>query len=235
MDANQVLERLRAMGSPEAAVFAARYFKTGPGQYGEGDVFLGIRVGPLRQLARELKELPEAEVLTLLRSKFHEARLLALLILTRTATRGDSATRARVYDLYLGHTKYVNNWDLVDTSARDIVGGYLHDRDRSPLDRLTQSERLWERRIAVVATWYFIGRGEFDETLRIVERLLNDRHDLIHKAAGWMLREVGKRDRTALEGFLKRHQRTMPRTMLRYAIERFPDDLRRSYLRGEAE
>jgi 3-methyladenine DNA glycosylase AlkD len=232
LTAREALDRLRDLGSPEAAAFAARYFKTGPGQYGEGDIFLGIRAPVLRKLAAEFRALPEGEVLSLLRSEFHEARLLALLILVLVASKGDQVTKRRVYDLYLENTRFVNNWDLVDSSAREIVGGYLHDQDRGPLYRLARSESLWERRIAIVATHFFIARNDHAETLVVSKMLLKDPHDLIHKATGWMLREVGKRDQETLEEFLKIHCRAMPRTMLRYAIERFPADVRQVYLRG---
>ncbi len=228
----EALKRLHTLGSPEAAAFAARYFKTGPGQYGEGDVFLGIRVPVLRKLARESRDLDDGEVLSLLRSEYHEARLLALLILVLVASKGDQATKQRVYDLYLANTRFVNNWDLVDASAREIVGGYLHDKDRGPLHRLAWSESLWERRIAIVATHFSIARHDFADTLRISEVLVADPHDLSHKAAGWMLREVGKRDRTTLEAFLAIHHRAMPRTMLRFAIEQFPPEVRVGYLKG---
>jgi 3-methyladenine DNA glycosylase AlkD len=232
MSAHEIRARLRGLGSPEAAAFAARYFKTGPGQYGEGDIFLGIRVPVLRRLAREYRGLPEGELLALLRSEVHEDRLLALLILVTVANKGDEATKRRVFDLYLENTQHINNWDLVDTSAREIVGGYLFDKDRSLLDRLVRSESLWERRIAIIATFHFIRRDDFADTLRIAEVLLTDPHDLIHKAVGWMLREVGKRDQPTLESFLMKHRRAMPRTMLRYAVERFPEALRQSYLKG---
>jgi 3-methyladenine DNA glycosylase AlkD len=232
LNAREALDRLRDLGSPEAAAFAARYFKSGPGKYGEGDICLGIRAPVLRKLAAEFRALPEGEVLSLLRSEFHEARLLALLILVLVASKGDEETKRRVYDLYLENTRFVNNWDLVDSSAREIVGGYLHDKDRGPLYRLARSESLWERRIAIVATHFFIARNDYAETLVVSEMLLKDPHDLIHKATGWMLREVGKRDRSTLEEFLKKHCRAMPRTMLRYAIERFPADVRQGYLKG---
>lgn len=228
----EALERLRTLGSPEAAAFAARYFKTGPGQYGEGDVFLGILVPVLRKLARSFRSLDDGEVVSLLRSEYHEARLLALLILVLVASKGDQATKRRAYDLYLTNTRFVNNWDLVDASSREIVGGYLQDKDRGPLDRLARSASLWERRIAIVATHHFIARHDFADTLKVSKVLLADPHDLIHKAAGWMLREVGKRDRATLEGFLSIHHRAMPRTMLRYAIERFEPDIRLGYLKG---
>jgi len=226
------LDRLHALGSPEAAAFAARYFKTGPGLYGEGDVFLGARVPALRKLAGEFRALPEGEVLSLLGSEFHEARLLALLIWVRAASKGDEATKRRVYDLYLANSRSVNNWDLVDASAREIVGGYLNDKDRGPLHRLARSASVWDRRIAIVATHYFIARHDFADTLGIARILLGDTHVLIHKAAGWMLREVGKRDQATPEEFLRAHHGAMPRTMLRYAIERFPPDVRRAYLTG---
>jgi 3-methyladenine DNA glycosylase AlkD len=232
LTASEALDRLRALGSPEAAAFAARHFKSGPGQYGEGDIFLGIRVPVLRKLATEFRALPEGEVLSLLRSDFHEARLLALIILVLDATKGDRVTKRRVYDLYLENARFVNNWDFVDSSAREIVGGYLYDKDRGPLYRLARSESLWERRIAIVATHFFIARNEHAETLAVSEMLLKDPHDLIHKATGWMLREVGKRDLASLGRFLKTHCPAMPRIMLRYAIERFPADIRQIYLKG---
>jgi 3-methyladenine DNA glycosylase AlkD len=230
--AREIQARLRELGSPEAAAFAARYFKTGPGQYGEGDVFLGIRAPVMHGLARECRATPMSALLRLLRSGVHEDRMLALLVMVGTAKGGDEATRRHIFDVYLANTRHVNNWDLVDASAREIVGGYLADKDRSILDRLALSEQLWERRISIIATHHFITRGDFADTFRIAETLLADRHDLIHKAVGWMLREVGKRDQAVLEAFLKRHHRGMPRTMLRYAIERFSSEVRRAYLEG---
>jgi 3-methyladenine DNA glycosylase AlkD len=211
----------------------AGYFRTGPGDYGEGDQFLGIRVPALRKLARALRGTPLDAAAELMRSHWHEARLLALLLLADIHARGDAATREAVYRLYLDNTRYVNNWDLVDTSAPGIVGAHLVEGDHGVLDRLARSESLWERRIAIMATQHFIRRGDFGTTLRIAEMLVNDPEDLIHKAVGWMLREVGNRDRAAEETFLRRHHRTMPRTMLRYALEKFPPDLRAAYLRGE--
>ncbi|MFO0893112.1 MAG: DNA alkylation repair protein [Isosphaeraceae bacterium] len=230
LTASEIRERLRAMGSPEAAATAAGFFKTGPGQYGEGDRFLGVRVPALRTLARECRTLPLDQATELLRSEFHEERLLALLILVAQAEKGGPAAKERIYRLYLDQTRLINNWDLVDTSAPAIVGGYLADRSRKPLDRLARSRSLWERRIAIIATLHFIRRGEFADTLRIAETLLDDREDLIHKAVGWMLREAGKRDQAVLEGFLDQHASRMPRTMLRYAIERFPAEVRKAYL-----
>jgi 3-methyladenine DNA glycosylase AlkD len=233
MTVDAIRARVRSLGDPDAARAAARYFKTGPGQYAEGDLFVGLRAATLRQLAREYRDLPPEQAVELLQSPVHEDRSLALLILADAATRGDAARKKQVYDLYLAHTRFVNNWDLVDVSAAAVVGGHLAERSRRPLVRLAKSASLWERRIAIVATQHFIRRGEFADTLAVAELLLGDREDLIHKAVGWMLREVGQRDRATLEGFLRRHHRRMPRTALRYAIERFPEDLRRAYLSGD--
>ena len=225
--------RLRALGDAEDAVFLQRFFKTGPGEYGEGDRFLGIRVPPLRALVREFQHLPLAGVLELLRSEWHEERLFALLLMVRQYQTGDAEARTAIYDAYLANTRFIDNWDLVDSSAEHVVGAQLDDRDRSVLDALARSESVWERRIAIIATFHFIRRGELADTFRIAEALLGDRHDLIHKAVGWMLREAGKRDQAAEEEFLRKHHRSMPRTVLRYAIERFPEPLRRRYLAGE--
>jgi 3-methyladenine DNA glycosylase AlkD len=231
--ASDVLARLEALGDPEHARFVAGYFRTGPGEYGEGDRFLGIRIPVLRGLVREYRGLPLEQTAELLRSPWHEARLLACLLLADAYARGDAAARDAIYRLYLDSTGHINNWDLVDSSAPHVVGAHLEAGDRTVLERLARSESLWERRIAILATQHFIRRGDFGTTLKIAEMLVDDRHDLIHKAVGWMLREVGNRDRAAEEAFLRRHQRTMPRTMLRYAIEKFPPDLRQAYLRGE--
>jgi 3-methyladenine DNA glycosylase AlkD len=233
MTTRKLLARLQQLGDEKTAQVLRGFFKTRPGEYGAGDVFLGIKVPPLRLLAREYQDLPLTEAEKLLRSRFHEARLLALLILVRAFARGDDAVRGAIYDLYRANTARVNNWDLVDASAEYIVGGYLADRDRQPLYELAHSTSVWERRIAIVATFDFIRRGDFTDTLKIALMLLADREDLIHKAAGWMLREVGKRDLAAAEAFLKEHYRRMPRTMLRYAIERFDEPRRQQYLRGE--
>jgi 3-methyladenine DNA glycosylase AlkD len=233
MTGREVLARLRQLADDEAAKGLQRFFKTGPGQYGEGDIFLGIKVPPLRQLARHYQALSLAETGKLLASPFHEARLLALLLLVRGFTRGDEEARKAIYRLYLAKTAHVNNWDLVDCSAAPIVGGYLADRSRKPLHVLARSVSLWERRIAIVATLHFIRRGDFTDTLKVAGLLLADTEDLLHKAVGWMLREVGKRDTATLEGFLAGHYRQMPRTMLRYAIERLPEPRRRQYLHAE--
>jgi len=223
--------RLRDFADPESALFVQRYFKTGPGQYGEGDKFLGLNVPDLRKVAREFRALPLAGLRQLLQSKWHEERLLALVILVDQYGGGDEKARDAIYKLYLASTSRINNWDLVDCSAPQIVGGHLEARSRKPLYRLVKSKSVWERRIAILATHHFIRRGEFDDTFALAESLLDDKHDLIHKAAGWMLREVGKRDRAALEKFLRKHAAKMPRTMLRYSIERFPEATRRKYLK----
>ncbi len=232
MTARAIIERLRALGTPERARVSQSFFKTGPGEYGEGDIFCGVTVPQVRALVNGLFPLPARVMLALLHSPVHEARLLALLMLVRTYARGGEAERERVYALYLTNTRWINNWDLVDCSAEYIVGAHLLSRDRAALDALAASPLLWERRIALLATFHFIRRGQFDDTLRLAARLLGDKEDLIHKAAGWMLREVGKRDAAAARVFLDRYARVMPRTMLRYAIERFPETERRAYLRA---
>jgi 3-methyladenine DNA glycosylase AlkD len=218
------------MKDPARAAVLVRFFKTGSGQYGEGDKFLGIPVPALRRVVAELGPVDLKTVAALLRSPWHEARTLALLMLVRQYSTADEAGREAIHRLYLANTRYINNWDLVDVSAALIVGAHLDGRGGPLLGRLARSADLWERRIAIVATHHFIRLGRFDETFRIAKRLLDDREDLIHKATGWMLREVGKRDRAALERFLNAHAPRMPRTALRYAIERFPEPLRRRYL-----
>jgi 3-methyladenine DNA glycosylase AlkD len=207
-----------------------RYFKTGPGEYGAGDRFLGIAVPPLRRLAREFRALPFDDVCSLLTSPWHEERLVALFLWVDQFGRGGDTERKRIYDAYLLHTRYINNWDLVDASAPGIVGAFLATRSRRPLLRLAKSNRIWERRIAVLATASFIRNGEFDDTLALAELLIADREDLIHKAVGWMLREVHKRDSARACAFLDHHAGHMPRTMLRYAIERMGEPIRRHYL-----
>jgi 3-methyladenine DNA glycosylase AlkD len=187
-------------------------------------------VPALRKLSKELTPIPVTEAAKLLQSRWHEARILALMILVRKYERGDESMRDDIYYLYLADTDRINNWDLVDVSAPAIVGAHLLERERAPLYALAKSKSLWERRIAIISTQHFIRHDDFDDTLQIAEILLDDKHDLIHKATGWMLREVGKRDQAALERFLRKHAHRMPRTMLRYAIERFPEELRRMYM-----
>lgn len=231
--ATSIGQALRALASPETAAILQRFFKTGAGQYGEGDVFLGIKVPPMRALARQHADADLATISTLLQSRYHEERLFALLLLMQFYRRRPDQDRVAAYDLYLSHTHRINNWDLVDVSAPHIVGRHLQEGPRTELYRLARSASLWEKRIAIVATFHFIRLHDFTDTLRIAEILLQEEHDLLHKATGWMLREVGKRDMAAEESFLKLHYRDMPRTMLRYAIERFPEPARKNYLLGK--
>ncbi|HVO67824.1 MAG TPA: DNA alkylation repair protein [Syntrophales bacterium] len=233
MRASDICSRLQALGNKEKAQVAQRFFKTGQGEYGHGDIFVGLRVPEIRKLAKEYQALTLIETIKLLHSTIHEARLLALFILIDAYKRGSDSLQERIFNLYLKSTQFINNWDLVDASAEHIVGSYLKYRSKSALHDLAVSKLLWDRRISIMATFHFIKNGEFAETLRIAEILLNDPEDLIHKAVGWMLREIGKRDHHIEEEFLKAHYRAMPRTMLRYAIEKFPEKLRKQYLQGE--
>ena len=228
-----IKKRLKKLGNKEHAAVSQRFFKTGPGEYGEGDVFIGIRVPVLRKLAGEYSDLPIEDTKDLLRSPIHEERLLALLLLVRSFSKGEGPARKSIFEIYLKNTEYVNNWDLVDTSAEHIVGAWLVDKSKAVLYRLAKSEDLWERRISIMSTFHFVKRHEFSETLKISKMLLCDRQDLIHKATGWMLREIGKRHLPTEEDFLKKHYKNMPRTMLRYAIEKFPEPKRQRYLKGK--
>jgi len=233
---SNALEDLRAdlheLADPERGEHSQRFFKTGPGQYSEGDKFLGLTVPEMRGLARKHRDLDDTAALELLASSWHEERLVALILLVDGYGRGDEARRNRIHRAYLANTRHINNWDLVDVSAGQIVGAHLNAKDIALLERLARSKSLWERRIAIVATFNFIKHDELRPTLKIAARLLSDSHDLIHKAVGWMLREVGKRNRTVLDGFLRKHYQRMPRTMLRYAIERHPERIRKQYLAG---
>jgi len=225
--------RLRGLANLTIAAHSARFFKSGPGEYGAGDRFLGIRVPDVRRIAREFRAAPLGAALALLRSPLHEERLLALVLLVERFERGEESERARIYAQFRKHTpRYVNNWDLVDSAAYQIVGAYLEARDRGPLYELARSPSLWERRVAIIATFGYIKKGAFDDALGLAKILLGDGEDLIHKAVGWMLREVGNRDRSVLERFLREHYAAMPRTMLRYAIEKLSDRRRLAYLRG---
>jgi len=220
------------MGDPAAAATCARYFKTGPGESGEGLEFLGISACDLRAVAKEYRAMPLDEIAKSLQSRWHDERAAALIVLTLQFPKADGATQKSIYDLYLANTHRVNSWALVDTSAPQIVGGYLFDKSRKPLAKLAKSKLLWDRRIAMVSTQHFIRKNDFADTLRIAKMLLRDKEDLIHKASGWMLREVGDRDRAMLEGFLRQHLDKMPRTMLRYAIEKFEPPRRKAHLTG---
>lgn len=226
----EVHRRLAELANPAHALVAQRYFKTGPGEYGEGDKFLGIRVPVLRALVREFDTLPMPTVVRLLQSPWHEERLLAVLMLVRVYGKGGSDEREAIYRLYVDHLQWINNWDIVDSSASQIVGRHLADKGRFPLTRMARSTHLWTRRVAVIATMHGIRRGRFDDILVLAPRLLSDREDLIHKAVGWMLREMGQRDVSVLEEVLDAHATRMPRTMLRYAIEKLPPVKRNHYM-----
>jgi 3-methyladenine DNA glycosylase AlkD len=231
LELHAVQRALHALADADRAAALQRYFKTGAGEYGEGDRFLGLRVPQVRAVAKRFRSLGLDAIRTLLQSPWHEERQLALLIMVDQYRRAQPVERTALYQTYLDHTTGINNWDLVDVSAPHIVGAHLHPGGRATLDRLARSSSVWERRIAIMATAYWIARGDFAPTLRLATRLLDDQHDLIHKAVGWMLREVGKRDRAAEEAFLMEHRHEMPRTMLRYAIEHFPPQRRAEYLR----
>lgn len=231
--AKQMLRALRAEADGSRVAVLQRFFRTQRGQYAEGDRFIGVTVPAIRRLTRRFSNAPLKEVDVLLHSPVHEVRLLALLLMVRSFRAGDDRQRRRIYDLYLARTSRINNWDLVDSSAPQIVGAWLADRSRAPLRRLARSDSLWERRIAIIATHHFIRQGDVAETFRIADVLIDDSHDLIHKAVGWMLREAGKKDAAAERRFLASRHLRMPRTMLRYAIERFPERERRAYLKGQ--
>ena len=224
-------ELLKAKDNKKAK-FLAGFFKTGKGQYAEGDLFLGLTVPRQREIAKKYPDLSLSQIQQLLNSKYHEFRLCALLILISKYNKSDEKTKAKIVTFYLKNTKRINNWDLVDLSAEYILGSYLLERDKSVLYKLAKSQNLWERRIAIIATFFFIRKNQFTDTLKIAQILLGDKHDLIHKACGWMLREIGKRDEVMLIKFLDKFKGKMPRTALRYAIERFNQQKRLSYLKG---
>jgi 3-methyladenine DNA glycosylase AlkD len=226
-----IRKRLRQYADRDQAALLQRFFKTGPGEYGEGDVFIGVTVPCSRKVAKEYGDLALKEVVQLLRSRVHEERLVALLILVSQFQSADEKGRGRIYRTYLANHAFINNWDLIDLSAHPILGGFLQGKDQAPLYALARSGSLWKRRMAVLATFRNIRDHDLKETLKIARMLLKDQEDLIHKAVGWMLREVGKRDQPLLESFLKKHHQKMPRTMLRYAIERFPEPKRQRYLK----
>jgi 3-methyladenine DNA glycosylase AlkD len=229
---SQIVKNLKEMGNAERAAHSQRFFKTGKGEYAEGDIFLGISVPELRMCAKDYREISVEDALELLKSELHEIRLLALFILVAKYSTKNSPDKEIIYHSYLDNTEFVNNWDLVDCSAEHIVGAYLFNGDKRPIYRLAGSKSLWERRIGIMSTFHFIKKNHFADTLAIAEVLLKDKEDLIHKAVGWMLREIGKRDIRIEEDFLGKLYKGMPRTMLRYAIEKFPETERLAYLRG---
>lgn len=232
MKLSAVRAAMRDASNSDDAVHLLRFFKTGPGEYGEGDRFRGIRTPSLRAMARDFAELSHDDTLELLQSAWHEERMLALMLMVNAHAKGDSRTQTGIFKSYLAHTRFINNWDLVDASAAYVVGPHAGSDDPRLLSKLAHSRMLWERRIAIVSTFHHIRRRDFSATLLVADWLLADPHDLIHKATGWMLREVGKRDVAVEEAFLLDRYDRMPRTMLRYAIERFPEKRRKAYLAG---
>jgi 3-methyladenine DNA glycosylase AlkD len=232
MTSAELKRELRAAGTPARATGAARFFKTGPGKYGEGDVFIGITVPDLRRIVRRYKTLSLGQLERLLAAREHEVRSAALLILVAQYERGDGAARQQILDIYLRNTQHINNWDLVDCSCREIVGDHVRTGSKKLLIKLAKSKSLWERRIAMVSTMPLAREGDLDDALRIAELLLDDPHDLIHKAIGWVLRVVGDVDRAALLRFLQKHYDRVPRTALRYAIEHFSPAERKKLLAG---
>jgi 3-methyladenine DNA glycosylase AlkD len=226
---------LRNKGDPKRAKLLAGYFKTGKGEYGEGDIFLGLTVPQLRDLAKKYRVLNLSEIKKLLQEKIHECRLTALLILVAKYKKADEKEKKKIADFYLEQTKFVNNWDLVDLSCHEILGDYFlrNPKEKKILIKFAKSKNLWERRIAIITTAAFIDKKKFDDSLQIAGILVHDKEDLIHKAVGWMLREIGKRDRKTEEVFLQKYYKIMPRTMLRYGIEKFPESLRKKYLLGK--
>ena len=232
MNALDLQNMLNQHASDTDAIFLQRFFKTGPGEYGEGDQFIGLRVPQTRQICRDFFDLSIDQIETMLESPIHEHRLAGLIIMSNQAKSKKVSTSHKelLYELYLRRTDRINNWDLVDTSCRDVVGGYLMDKPRDILYQLAESNDLWERRIAIVSTWEFIRHGDLDDTFRLSKALKNDKQDLIHKASGWMLREAGKKDVNRLVEFLDENATTMPRTMLRYSIEKLPEAQGRYYL-----
>lgn len=229
----QLKKELQDKKNPEKAKIYQRFFKTGKGEYGEGDTFLGLTMGEQRELVKKYKNISLNEIQELLNTKIHEFRMVGLLILVYQYQKADEKQKKKIVDLYLKNYNNINNWDLVDLSAHKILGHFLLDKNTQILYEFAKSDHLWKKRISIIATAAFINLNQFDETLAISEILLNDKHDLIHKAVGWMLREVGKRDQSIEEEFLRKHYKKMPRTMLRYAIEKFEEKKRQRYLKGE--
>jgi 3-methyladenine DNA glycosylase AlkD len=227
----EIQQELQQLADPEQAKNLQRFFKTGKGQYGEGDIFLGLRVPQIRLIAKKyFREVDFQTVQKLVESKYHEFRMCGLIILTYKYEKFPDQ-RKEIYNFYLHNTRYINNWDLVDVTTPRIVGAYLLDNDREILYKLAKSKDLWEKRISILATFMFIRENDFKDSLNISEILLHDSHDLVHKAVGWMLREIGKKDQSVEEQFLEKYYRVMPRTMLRYAIEKFSDEKRKYYMK----
>lgn len=231
---HSITEELQSLKNKKKAKLLSGFFKTGKGEYGQGDLFLGIVVPSQRKVAKKYPNLKLSELQTLLSSKIHEFRLTSLFILIDKYKKADENEKKEIVQFYLSNTKNINNWDLVDLSAPNILGDYFKNKDKSIIYKLADSHHLWEKRIAILSTFAFIRNNMFEDALKLSEILIKDNHDLIHKAIGWMLREIGKRNLKIEEDFLKKHYKTMPRTMLRYAIERFPEQKRKQYLNGKA-
>lgn len=229
--AEDVIKDVRKEADPAKVEILSRFFKTRKGEYGEGDLFLGVKVPPLRKISKKYKGLPLPELQKIVKSKYHEERLLGFFILCETFQKTPEEDRNKLHQFYLKNLKYVNNWDIVDLSSREMIGDYLLDKKRDILYKLAKSENLWERRISIISTYAFIRKQDFKDALKISEILLKDKEDLIHKAVGWMLREIGNRSLKPETDFLDKHASSMPRTMLRYAVEKFPDKLRTKYMK----
>jgi 3-methyladenine DNA glycosylase AlkD len=226
-----IIKDIKSYADQNIASHSQKFFKTGKGEYGEGDRFLGIRVPILRKLSKKYRDIPTKIAIKLLKNEYHEIRLLALFILTiRYQKAKTKEEQKEIYDLYLQHTIYINNWDLADSSANKIVGAYLVDKDREILYRLATSNSLWERRVSIISTFAFVKIGQYQDTLKLANMLLTDKEDLIHKAVGWALREVGKKDKKTLVDFLDIYYKTMPRVMLRYSLEKFTKEERVKYM-----
>lgn len=232
IEVNNLKEELKKYIDKEKAEFLPRFFKVAPGEYGEGDVFIGVTVPNQRKVARSFKKLSFDDIESLLKEEVHEYRLTALLILVHQFEKSKEDNKRTLVDFYLENADRVNNWDLVDSTAHKILGPYLINKDREILYRLAKEDHLWKQRIAIMATFHFIKNNDYKDALAISEILINHKHDLIHTAVGWMLREIGNRDKEVEVDFLNKHYKLMPRTMLRYAIEKFPNEERQDYLKG---
>ncbi len=232
MSLKELRKELKKHSSKERALVLQGFFKTGPGEYAEGDIFIGVKVPQIRAVAKKFQDISLKDAIKILKSRIHEERLASLFILVSKYSQGSDLEKEKIYKLYLKHTKYINNWDLIDLTAGRIVGAFLMNKSKGPLYKLSKSKSLWERRIAILATFCYIKNNEFNDTLKVAKELISDKEDLIHKAVGWMLREIGKRDLALEEKFLSEYYKQMPRTMLRYAIERFTEVQRQAYLKG---
>ena len=229
---NQLISEIQKSANPEKAKRYQRFFKTEKSQYGEGDIFIGLTVPEQRSIVKKYSNLNLPKIQQLIKNKIHEYRLIALLILVDKYKKSKEKDKEEIFNFYLKNLKHVNNWDLVDLTAPNIVGEFLLNKDKKPIYKLVQSDNLWEKRVSIISTLYFIKHNQFEDTLAISELLLKDKHDLIHKAVGWMLREIGKKDKKVLDNFLKQHYKDIPRTTLRYSLEKHPEEERKKWLKG---